>query len=486
MKRKYVFTALFLCLACLMPFIAACSEKGDPVSGTEVTTAAVSGETAAEETMLPESLLAGRNYDGYEYTVYSYDNSNFRGTFIAEAENGDPVNDAVYARNRAAEEKFGIVIKGLLFPADNETTKSNIRKSAAASDHAYSLITGNTYNMTALSAEGLFCNWYSLPEIDFSAPWWIEDAVSELSYRDKAFLVTGSSMYSTYSAVLTFFFNKDLAADYNTGDPYQWVYDDVWTFAKLGEVTKDLWEDLNRDEKRDAGDLYGLAFGNDSPQSMASAFGVRIMEKNADNVPELIFDSEHTADVFDSVRDFLTGQQGVYNSKSWDGQCETFKSGLNLFVHTTFNYAGMHFRETEFEWGIMPMPKFDENQKNYITGAAVTAFLAIMNTTADLERDAYIAEALNYYGLEYITPAYYEVTLQNKLVTDNDAVAMMDILFDTRSYDFGEAYSSFDTYGYAMSKYLDAKEGFASFSEKLGSAGEANYRFYFDAFDAIE
>ncbi|MBR5681360.1 MAG: hypothetical protein IKX19_11975, partial [Clostridia bacterium] len=48
-----------------------------------------------------------------------------------------------------------------------------------------------------------------------------------------------------------------------------------------------------------------------------------------------------------------------------------------------------------------------------------------------------ITEALAYESLYTLTPAYYEQTLQNKVSRDEESARMLDLIFATRTYDFG-------------------------------------------------
>jgi hypothetical protein len=58
----------------------------------------------------------------------------------------------------------------------------------------------------------------------------------------------------------------------------------------------------------------------------------------------------------------------------------------------------------------------------------------------DTERSAYLAEAFAYYGLERVTPAYYDTTLKGRYFTDEQSGEMLDIIFETRVFDPGVYY----------------------------------------------
>ena len=72
----------------------------------------------------------GVNYDGYEFKILVYEPgaNSTEGSqqtirnyspVVAEEENGEAINDAVYTRNRLTEEKLGIKIKPMIAQASN-------------------------------------------------------------------------------------------------------------------------------------------------------------------------------------------------------------------------------------------------------------------------------------------------------------------------------------------------------------------------------
>ena len=117
MKRNKL-TALLLLIAAL----TSCGEN----AVDEVTTppAPESTETTAPETDYAETLTANR-YDGMTLNLLGTYHAS-RQTFAEESENGEPVNDALFRRDREIEELFGITVRTNLSDSiDSDATKSN-------------------------------------------------------------------------------------------------------------------------------------------------------------------------------------------------------------------------------------------------------------------------------------------------------------------------------------------------------------------------
>ena len=55
-----------------------------------------------------------------------------------------------------------------------------------------------------------------------------------------------------------------------------------------------------------------------------------------------------------------------------------------------------------------------------------------------------IIEELSFLSYRDILPVYYDVVLNVKLVRDEESVEMLEILFDSKVFDFGYAWGSWD------------------------------------------
>ena len=89
----------------------------------------------------------------------------------------------------------------------------------------------------------------------------------------------------------------------------------------------------------------------------------------------------------------------------------------------------MYFRETPFEYGILPYPKFDEAQKSYRTMSSngLVTFSVPVTSEGD-EAVGAVIEAMGYAGNKYTTPAYFETALKIKYAHDDETAQMLDLM----------------------------------------------------------
>lgn len=101
------------------------------------------------------------------------------------------------------------------------------------------------------------------------------------------------------------------------------------------------------------------------------------------------------------------------------------------------------FRDIKADFGILPVPKYDEAQKDY--GCTVNQYhgytMGVPVTVSDKDRAGIILEALAAKSKYTLHPAYYEIALQRKLTRDDESAVMLDIIFKSTVYDIGAIYN---------------------------------------------
>ena len=473
-------TCLFLALLTALPLISCGSSTAETDTETAAETIAETVEETAE-TLPPLQVPEDLDYGGYEATIYTFDHSGYRWEHVAEELTGEVLNDAIYNRNLDTEERLNVKVTGVINPWDNENFRTNIMAAVMSASDDYDIITGNTYNSTFLSAEGYYYNVNEMPYIDpANNPWWNESSWRELSVGDKAYLLMGDMCASNYSCEAVFF-DKDLIADHGMESPYTLVDENRWTLDQLIGMTEDFYLDLNGNGTRDeeGGDLFGF-YGRTHSVCNLAYYYLDITDKTDDNYIEVTFYSEKTEEIFNTLRDWFLSSEGFLCTEGW-----TPYEGIAEYKNCLFTILSLQrcvaLRDYDLDYGIVPIPKYDESQKDYVALASgvVVSFPA---SASDIERSAAIADTLSYYGRQYVFPAYVENTLIRKGARDEDAGRMVELILDSVAYDFGKEYSSFTGYGCFMLEYMKTNQGFASFYEAWNAPANQEL---FDAADKI-
>ena len=423
MKR----TITLLLLAALI--LAGCGESGQPA---DTTADSDTPQTDAVETGITPDL-PDLNLNGETITIMYRDS--MKNEFWTEEQNGEIVNDAIHTRNKAVEERFNCVLEYIPNVDTNwgGGYQGVISQSILAGDEAYDIVSGPSYHITSLIPEKMMCDLNTIDHLDFDKPWWNQGLLDTTSIGNKIYFVSGDISLGMIKYLHCTFFNKRLAEDNKMGDLYKTVLDGKWTVDKMEELTKDKYSDVNSDGIVDfAADSFGYVINDQNLwRAYIDALGVNLIRFNKDNMPELNLSDERAFEVYDLFLKWCgTGSSGdiVLTDKN-DTAYNIFTNGRSVFTMGRFVDAETSYREMKDDWGILPVPKWDETQKDYnvtICGSESTFGIPINSSKTDYL--GAIMEALAYESYKTVTPAYYESALKIKYSRDALDAQIIDII----------------------------------------------------------
>jgi len=226
-------------------------------------------------------------------------------------------------------------------------------------------------------------------------------------------------------------------------NPYELVYEGKWTLDTMVDMAVEFTRDVNGDGKSDPeNDNYGISAPEVSKYiSFVTGCNQFLTEKNADGKLQLALNTEKTYSIVETLAKLVVNPGTVYMPSAEDESAQfDFNSGRLLFRLDTIAGAVV-FREYEADIGILPYPKFDEAQEDYVS-LDWGGLMAVPATIQDGEMVGSVLELLSWLSAETVIPAYYDVLLDGKLARDEDTRAMVDILFDTIAYEVGCNYSA--------------------------------------------
>jgi len=398
-----------------------------------------------------EPELPEMDFGGYAFTflAHLYDGDDWVSTvpleILAEEEMGEPVNDAVFKRNLKIKEKYNIDIKMVAVSDESGTMK----KAVAAGDDVYDAAVMFNNNIPGIVTAGVLTNIANLPYIDLSKPWW-DPAANSMSIDNKNYLLAGDLLILDNEATNAMLFNKDLIADLGLEMPYKLAGEGKWTMDRLNEYIKGAAADLNGDGKiTPEDDRWGLIAFNDTLHAFLVAGGGALAVKDENDLPQIDFTSQRNLAVIEKSMDIMYNADDVLNVQSRTASADWSKIFYGAFEENRalFMWIRMRvvekYRGMEANFGIIPMPKFDEAQENYcsVVNPYTGVMLGVPKSASEFERISIILEALAAESKYTLQPAYYDIVLQRKYARDEESSEMLDIIFNSRVYDIGSVYS---------------------------------------------
>jgi hypothetical protein len=422
----------------------------------------------------------------------------------AESLNGDVINDALFNRNRTVEERFNVNIVSMPVPAsgtDEGAAVSFARRSIQAGTDDFDLVVSWSTQVAGLASAGMLLDWNTLPYIDPAKPWWIKDAMDEFTINGRTFLAMNDIIFPGIIGEAAFImFNKDLLMRFGLEDPYAMVEENRWTIDVLNNIVRECYIDVNGDSLRDVDDIFG--FTSDSWGSAYAwmwAGGNRMTTRDPQTgLPEYSLFTERNASMLNKVHDLFYNNPGsaITNSrgnsidfKGRGDQSYLFSSGNALFLSDRVGVLHTpDYRNAAFDFGILPIPKYDANQEKYLT--MINEHASVMGIPAynrNLDMTSKIIEVLSAESHKQLVPAYYEIALKVKYSRDEESVRMLDLIFEGVVYDFGLLYNipTFDIYQEILVNERDPNT-FASTIERLQPRAEDALQRILDLYDEID
>lgn len=459
----------------------ACGSTTNTPSDTTVPT--ITDDTATSEVItttedpnkLPDYIPTD-TYDGHEFIVLMT-NLNSNTAIVRDfkwTEGGTVLDDALYTRNMQAMDTLDIVITGIEKYSSPNTGAADVRKANSAGDSNYDMCIISTYDCGSLALSGDLRDLNDFGCLDLSQAWWDQNMNRDLPVNGKLYFTTGDISLVATCAMYNMVFNKDMFRENNWEMPYEMVRQGKWTFDVMKEYILQVSEDLDGNEIMDAKDRYGLVYINSGIVGALGASGERMGKVDESGNVVLGLGTAKAEQAIVSYLELISDKNHTFNGQT---------SGVNSFDmfiegHCLFRWsehiAFPHFRDTELDYGILPLPKLDENQDRYYTpfGGWDAAFVCIPTSTENDERTSAIIEYLAFTSKHIVTPAYYERTLTGRYVRDTDSYDMITIEMENRGFDLGYIYNIGGIKDMVANLPMSGTTSFASKWESYRTAAE--------------
>ena len=445
-----------LCLlAAVALFFVSCGNTSEPANVDNNTVVndenTGSGDTAEETTEEPRQYSDAPVMDlgGQDFVIICHDYSIpvwSQRDIAVEEEIGEIFNDSVYRRNSIIEEKYNTkIVERKVNDVD-----AQIRRFVRAGDSTIDAGTVHLRTLSGLSTGGNLVEFKDLPHIDLTKPWWCSSSASTLSVIGKLFAVCSDITVMDNDSTSAMVFNKQLLTNYALEDPYTLVKSGKWTLDKLQEMAKMVSEDINGDGRMDDNDRYGLLYQRDSMTSFLTGCGEFVSQKDENDVPIMTLNTPRAIDILNYLYDFLYDENYSFHvMKFFDPTPIGFTEGMNNMFQNNqalFMWIRMadveNLRTMDTDFGILPIPKYNEAQANYLhnVNPYVGVATVVPQSAKNIEASSAILDALAAESRYVLHPAYYEICLNSKITRDEESSEMLDIIFSNRVYDIGDIY----------------------------------------------
>ena len=460
--------------------LTGCGNVSGISAGTADTAQDSPAETVSESEPAAENAgdgLPDTDMAGFEMRFYNYDDTWFiwaENRLDAETIDGELINDTIYQRNRELESRFNAVIR----EEKTGNTDQNLRTILLAGEDAYDIAMMYDMSTAKYYTDGLVRLWNDMPYLNYSEPWWIQEANTVFNIGGNRFAAVGDFSLSMHSRNYLYIFNKDIYS--GQGDPkklYDYVYGNTWTLDRLFEEAGKFVLDIDGNSVLDENDRYGitsaikLEFG-----ALIAGAGIRYIDKKDGGLHFALSGNQYAEEVMQKIFDLHTDDTyKQFLSNSVDStDFDFFYNGHTLFLGTSMKYIEK-FRDMDADIGFLPIPKYREEQDRYycLSAGGAVALLPVTVPEDRLGNIGILLEAMSFASHNELVPVYLEETVKTKYTRDEDSVNMLQIIIDSSFYDLGVSVLTSKTQTVIMEKvYKNMNNVIASTISSMESSVE--------------
>lgn len=456
MKRTYRVIALLLVILMLIPMAVSC--KKDDVDTPDKTTATTTSPDPYA-TKLPEKDWEGKELIVLGITNPDRDYSRMDNFEISRDElPDDVVGKAVWERNNALKAKYNFVVKHeKSVDMPNSAVLDTYNKGEDLYDVAFATIAaGFSY-----AQRGMYKDLRETEYIDFTHPSWDAYATEQMTISGRTFFGVGDLNLQTLNTAHVIWYNREMARQNNLGMLEDLVYNNTWTLDKYYDILKSFAFDKDGNgSKGDEFDSFGLAIASQESTAIFVVGGGFRLTTNENGTIKFVEADNKTKSIIDKVVKFacdkdITMKPERFGSTDaiWPKPLITFGDERALMLQSSLYLMDQNFLDyVEFEFGYLPFPKHDAEQKNYYTTINVweSTLIGIPATVSESRLDfvSFALQALTEASTKTTYHAYYETKCKHQDAYDEKCAQILDLIFSNVVYDIGMMYdlgeSSFD------------------------------------------
>ena len=391
--------------------------------------------------------------------------------YKAESLGGGLLNDTVYERNSTLSEDFGIEF-ALYHVAEGETDTS-LKLQATGGLDEYDMYCGNKDDFKSCAISGYCYDLALIESLSLESEWWDQQCYENLTVEDRTYVMTGDIDPESMLISSCMVFNKKMMNELqrDVDNLFALARNGAWTLDVMYEYGQDVTFDLNGDgvmSHKD--DRYNLAcWAADAPFDLFWGAGGRFVSI-VDGVPELTYTPEKVSNIYDKMYDIFVEEGAYFDSSDYWSSYNLFCQGRAMFLNINLSKLDDHgVTDMEDPYGILPIPKYDTNQKEYMSFVnGYTPLVMVAKTEKDSEFVGTIMEAMARYNYDNLTPNMFEIATKLQNAQDPDSAEMVDFVVRNRVFDLSY-YCSWDISKIVPQHLAEGKDSIAAALKTQGT-----------------
>lgn len=457
MKNKKMIKILVSLLAVLMLIasILGCSAKkdgGNNSDGSDVVSDGASDSATHDENgYLLDELPRDLRYNGRDVSILGWQSEVTE--FEVEALNGIAIDEAIYRRNQTVEARLDVSLKFNLSLLGNNneanrTAYTQHLENSIISGPTYDIISAHTGCIATCAVNGLMQDLGALDNsyLDYDKPWWNSTVIDAASIGNTFYFITGDASTSFAQMIYCVYFNVDKISELKLDSPYDLVSSNEWTYDEMIRMCMNVYSDNNNSKTVDLEDELPLVGQYYDWPSLLEGTGIELVTKDASGAFVLNDDIKgaKSMEVMGALAD-LVRLDGAYVARDED-ILSNFMGGRSLFYIVQNGAAARwSFSNVNFNYGCVPLPKYESVQPNYRCAVRKPISLFGMPYGNSSDRTELASAVLECYGSEgyrQTTPVIFEQVMKGQQSGSAQMSEMLMLIRDSACFDVGRIYAA--------------------------------------------
>ncbi len=367
---------LTLVVLMLLPLLVACGNDKDKNKGSNNNGDKGGVDQSLLEAEMPDDGVGMQDFGGKTFRLLGF-NAASANEFEVDAEDtGTTLKAAVYARNEALKGRLKCDLKWdyIAGHAGYEAQFVNEAGLRAGSGQVQ-IFTPYSQAGSWLMQNGILQDLKKVKYLDFTDPWWNPSFLSECTVNDRLYFASGDISWTMMGNTIGFCFNKDILSQksqvleqFGVTSMYELVQQGKWTIDNFITISRAVA----------AKNTYGFTAYIVPMDAFFKGVGLNWMEVNANGQQEMSDDisSGRTNTVLGKLSPFFRTDAAAVrlgydvnldyatnNGNKSNPSNPEWQKGQSLFVlNAMLSITDFRFTELGFDFGVLPMPMYDETQ----------------------------------------------------------------------------------------------------------------------------
>lgn len=428
MKQKIKRIAVFL-LTLLVTFsVCACGIDEEP-SDNDQSGSANSNKIQPLEGETPVDL------SGYEFTVLDYTDTRWQ-----KESSGTAYGDAWAQMIKEVESLYNCKIT-VLPTVNANAIHSTVERAAGAGEKCADLIVAPQWEYGYLLQNNLMMDLNKL-EVNWDNDWWNQN-VRNMASVGGQMLAAGGSFLEDGGSTWALYYNKRIWKECGFEDAYKLVDEGRWTQEKFVEYCRKAVEGSAD---------YGLITADtDFCRAWFQALGGEYYTGRSGNL-ELGCNNDTAFSIVNTMSEMARKDNVI--CREWEEENDRqvqFASGKSLFYAYTLGAA---LQNMEDDWGILPLPKRNEAQADYISCVDHNfPLFGVTTANQNTKEVSVILEALGRHGMA-LKGIYWDDYNESYWRSEEDARVMAEYIANHGRYDMATMLQTCDAALAAPMNYM--------------------------------